>query len=205
MSNLATAELVFPFKSIPLVIAGIPENLLSLHGPEVQSCYHHQVLQCGLDFDQKVTACSHVHYDHLNVALACLYCSYKDNPRMHFYSATAWENHTAKHCKDNLSIFPDKPEFAEKFQPQSGNSISPSTPKQLMPHEGEIIKWVHAAKCFFGEEQATPVCLVPKKEELNLSALEQQAPLKPIKCHVKQGPIKSSKKVKVPKLKEDVE
>ena len=29
------AELVFPTQAIPLVIAGIPESLLPLHGPEV--------------------------------------------------------------------------------------------------------------------------------------------------------------------------
>ena len=30
--HLATAELVFPFKSFPLVVAGIPEMHLTLHG-----------------------------------------------------------------------------------------------------------------------------------------------------------------------------
>ena len=35
VSNLAPAELVFPFMSIPLVIAGIPDDLLPLHGPKV--------------------------------------------------------------------------------------------------------------------------------------------------------------------------
>ena len=124
MSNLASAEFGFPFKSIPLVITGIPEDLLLLHGPEVQSCYHCQAPQCGLDFAQKAAACNHVWCEHLNVALACLYCSFEDNPRMYWYSATTWENHTAKHCKDNLLIFPDEPELAKKFQPYSGNSTS---------------------------------------------------------------------------------
>ena len=32
MSTLASAGLVFPFKSTPLVIAGIPKNYLPLHG-----------------------------------------------------------------------------------------------------------------------------------------------------------------------------
>ena len=77
--------------------------------------------------------------------------------------------------------------------------------KQLLPHEGEIIKWVKAAKCFFEEEKTIPAPLVPKMEGLKLSALEQQTPLKPIKCHVNQGPIKSSKKVKVHKPGEDDE
>ena len=43
VGNLATAELVFPFQSTPLVIAGIPKNYLPLHGPKTQSCYHSQV------------------------------------------------------------------------------------------------------------------------------------------------------------------
>ena len=33
-SSLATAELVFPMKSIPLVVAGIPEAFLPLCGPK---------------------------------------------------------------------------------------------------------------------------------------------------------------------------
>ena len=45
ISTLASAELVFPFKSIPLVTAGIPENYLPLCQPESQSCYHCQVPQ----------------------------------------------------------------------------------------------------------------------------------------------------------------
>ena len=89
---------------------------------------------------------------------------------MHWYSAITWENHTAKHCKDNLPALPDEPEFAEKFQPQSGDYASPSTSKQLLPHE-EIIKWVQAAKCFFEEEQTTPAPLVPKKDGFKLSAV----------------------------------
>ena len=99
----------------------------------------------------------------------------------------------------NLLVFQDEAEFDEKSQPQSGDYASPNTSKQLLLHEKEIIKWVQAAKCFFGEEQTTPAPLVPKKDGLKLSALEQQGPLKPIECHIKQGPVKSSKKVKVPK------
>ena len=91
----------------------------------------------------------------------------------------------------------------KNLQPQSGNSASPATLKQLLPHEEEITKWAQAAKCFFEEEQTTPAPPVPKKEGLKLSALEQQVPLKPMKHGVKQGPIKSSKKVKIPKPKED--
>ena len=55
MGNLASAELVFPFKSIPLVTTGIPETFLPLCGPEVQSHYYCQAPQCGSDFAQKAT------------------------------------------------------------------------------------------------------------------------------------------------------
>ena len=76
------AELVFPTQAIPLVIAGIPESLLPLHGPEAQSCYKCQFTDCTQIFLQKAAACTHVCHDHLNVALACLYCSGRDNPKM---------------------------------------------------------------------------------------------------------------------------
>ena len=76
------AELVFPTQAIPLVIAGIPESLLPLRGPEAQSCYRCQFADCTQIFLQKAAACTHVHCNHLNVALVCLYCSGRDNPKM---------------------------------------------------------------------------------------------------------------------------
>ena len=86
-------ELVFPKQAIPLVVAGIPESLLPLHGPETQSHYRCQFPDCTQIFLQKAAVCTHVHHDHLNVALACLYCSGKDDPKMQWFSASAWENH----------------------------------------------------------------------------------------------------------------
>ena len=106
VGNLFTVELIFPFKSSPLVVAGIPEIYLPLHGPEIISCYHSQVPSCTLDFTQKAVACNHVHHDHLNVAIACLYCSLESNPKMHWYSAPAWEHNSLKHLKDNLPFYP---------------------------------------------------------------------------------------------------
>ena len=97
VGNLATTDLIFPFKSIPFVTAGIPENYLPLCGPQTLSHYHCQVPPCTLDFGQKAAACNNVWHDHLNIALACLYCSFEDNPKMHWYSTTAWEHHTMKH------------------------------------------------------------------------------------------------------------
>ena len=40
------AELVFPTQAIPLMIAGIPESLLPLRGPEAQSHYRCQFTDC---------------------------------------------------------------------------------------------------------------------------------------------------------------
>ena len=80
--GLATAELVFPLKSIPMVITGLPEPLLPIRGPETLSHYHCQFPSYTLEFSQKAAACNHVQCDHLNVALACLYCSFEHNPKM---------------------------------------------------------------------------------------------------------------------------
>ena len=81
--SLASAKLVFPLKSVPPVIAGLPKLLLPLHGPESLSHYRCQHPSCDQEFSQKVAACNHVHHDHLNMALACLYCSFSNTPRMH--------------------------------------------------------------------------------------------------------------------------
>ena len=70
---------MFPTQAIPLVIAGNPESLLPIYGPEAQSCYRCQFIDCFQIFLQKAAACTHVCCDHLNVALACLYCSGRDN------------------------------------------------------------------------------------------------------------------------------
>ena len=61
-------ELVFPTRVIPLVIAGIPESLLPIRGPEMQSHYRCQFMDCTQIFLQKAVACTHVCHDHLNVA-----------------------------------------------------------------------------------------------------------------------------------------
>ena len=118
---------------------------------------------------------------------------------MHWYSVTAWEHHTMKHLKDNLPIFLDDPAFTEKFIPQSSGDVAPSTSKEVLPHDKEVRKQAQATKCFLKEEQTTrqvPTPLSPEKEGLKLSSLESQAPSMTQKCHVKQGPIKSSKKLK---------
>ena len=66
-SGLLEVELVFPTRVIPLIIAGIPESLLPICGPEMQSCYRCQFTNCTQIFLQKAAACTHVCQHHLNV------------------------------------------------------------------------------------------------------------------------------------------
>ena len=76
----------------------------------------------------------------------------------------------------------------------SHGDVVPSTSRQSLPHEEEVIKWAEAAKQFFEEEQDPSQVSTagPKMEGLRLSSLESQVP----KCCIKQGPIKSSKRLK---------
>ena len=113
--GLTTAGLVFPLKPIPTVIAGIPEPLLPVPGPKTLSLYHCQFPSCTLEFSQKAAACNHVWHDHLNVALACLYCSFEHNPKIQWYSASTWEHHTSTHSKENIPIHPDDPAFSKNL------------------------------------------------------------------------------------------
>ena len=98
-------------------------------------------------------ACNHVHGDHLNIALACLYFSFENNPKIGWYSASAWEHHSLKHLKENLPIHPDDPDFSQQFACVRGDDAVPSTSKQNLSHKEEIRKWEKAAKQFFKEEQ----------------------------------------------------
>ena len=163
-------ELVFPTQDIPLVIAGIPESLLPLRGPEAQSRYRCQFTNCTQIFLQKAAACTHVHCDNLNVALACLYCSGRDNPKMQWFRASAWENHICKHSQDGLPLFPDDPAFTH-LSPETLPSTSSSTSKSL-PLD-VILERAKAAKQCLEEENKASTSL---------------------KHCAKQGPIKKSKK-----------
>ena len=143
-------ELVFATQAIPLVIAGIPESLLSIHGPEMQSRYRCQFMYCTQIFLQKAAACTHVCCDHLNVALACLYCSGRENPKMQWFSASAWEKHIHKHLQDGLPLFPDDPAFTQ-LSPETLPSTSGSTSKSL-PLE-VILETAKVAKQYQGRKQ----------------------------------------------------
>ena len=169
-SGPVEVELVFPTQAIPLVTAGIPESLLHFHGPEAQSCYRCQFTDCTQIFLQKAAACTHVCCDHLNVALACLYCSGRDNPKMQWYSASTWEKHIRKHSQDGLLLFPDDPAFTQ-LSPETLPSTSGSTPKSL-PLEAILEKAKTAKQCLEEESKA----------------------LTSLKHRVKQGPIKKGKK-----------
>ena len=190
--SLASAELVFPVKSVPTVTAGIPEPFLPVCGPETLSLYHCQFPSCTLEFTQKASACNHVCCDHLNIALACLYCSFEHNPKICWYSASTWEHHTATQSKENLPIHPDDPAFSQQFAGSSGDGAILSTlgSTSNLPHATVIHRWAEAAKHFLeeGSDQSTFHCPLSKSSDLT--------PCKIPKCHIKQGPMKSSKKIK---------
>ena len=134
---------MFPTQAILLVIAGIQESLLPIHGPEAQSHYRCQFTDCTQIFLQKATACTHVCQDHLNVALACLYCSDRDNPKMQWLSASAWENHVRKHLQDGLPLFPDDPPFTQLLPetlPSTSGSTSESLPLDVILERAKVAK-----------------------------------------------------------------
>ena len=123
-------ELVFPTQATPLAIAGILESLLPICGPEMQLHYRCQFMDCTQIFLQKAAVCTHIHRDHLNVALACLYCSGRENPKICWFSASAWQKHICKHSQDGLPLFPDDPAFTQ-LSPETMPSTYSSTPESL--------------------------------------------------------------------------
>ena len=145
--GLAAAELVFPLKSVPTVIAGIPEPFLPVCGLKTLSLYQCQFPSYTLEFSQKAAACNHIHRDHLNITLACLYCSCEHNPKLCWYSVSAWEHHTSTHTKENLPIHPDDPAFSQQFAGRSGDGVIPSTSRWIpyLPHATVIHQQAEAA------------------------------------------------------------
>ena len=135
-------------------------------------------LHVPLNFLKKAVACIHVHHDNLNIALACLYCSFENNPEMQWYSASTWEHHSLKHLKENLPIHPDDANFSQQFACVPSDDAAPCTFKQNLPHEEEIRKWAKAAKQFFTEEhdpEISQTCLpYLTTEDLKLSSLKHQ-------------------------------
>ena len=91
---------------------------------------------------------------------------------MHWYSASAWESHVCKHTQDDLPIFPDNLAFA-CLPSEAIPSTSSSTSEPLLAKV--ILERDKAAKHYLEEEAAKST---------------------PPKHHIKQGPVKSSKKWK---------
>ena len=171
-SSISTAELVFLMKSIPLVITGIPEAFLPLCDPETLSHYRCQFPDCTQVFSQKASVCKHIHCNHLNVALACIYCSSNKNPKRCWYSASAWESHVCKCTQENLPIYPNDLAFANLL-PEAVPSTSGSTTDPLSANI--ILQKAKVAKQYLEEEVAK---------------------VTPSKHPTKQGQIKLSKKCK---------
>ena len=91
---------------------------------------------------------------------------------MHWYSASAWESHVRKHTQDDLPISPDDLAFAH-LPSKAILSTSGSTSEPLPAKV--ILERAKAAKQYLEEEVA-----------------KSTSP----KHHIKQGPVKSSKKWK---------
>ena len=123
----------------------------------MQSCYRCQFTDCTQIFLQKAAACTHVCHDNLNVALACLYCSGRENPKMQWFSASAWEKYVHKHSQDGLPLFPDDPALTQ-LSPETLLSTSGSTSESL-PLE-VILQRAKAAKQCLEEESKALISLI---------------------------------------------
>ena len=130
----------------------------------MQSCYRCQFTDCTQIFLQKAAACTHICHDHLNVALACLYCSGRGNPRKHWSSDSAWKKHVHKHSQDGIPLFPDDPTFTQ-LSTETLPSTSSSTPGSL-PLEAILER-----------AKAVRQCLEEESKSFRSS-----------KCRVQQGP-----------------
>ena len=128
----------------------------------MQSCYRCQFTDCTQIFLQKAAACTHVCHDHLNVTLACLYCSGRENPKMCWFSASAREKHVCKHSQDGLPLFPDDPAFTQ-LSPETLPSTSSSTSKSL-PLEVILERAKAARQCL---EKESKTSTSPKHVESN--------------------------------------
>ena len=95
----------------------------------------------------------HVCCYHLNVALACLYCSGRDNPKMQWFSTSAWEKHIHKYLQDGLPLFPNDPAFTQ-LSSETLSSTSGSTSKSL-PLEVILERTKAAKQCLKEESKAS--------------------------------------------------
>ena len=112
-------------------------------GPFLSVLCSYLYVKCTQIFLQKAEACTHVCHDHLNVTLACLYCSGRDNPKMQWFSASAWGNHIHKHSQDDLPLFPDDSAFTHlspETLPSTSGSTSESLPLNVMLERAKAAK-----------------------------------------------------------------
>ena len=98
------------------------------------------------------------------MALACLYCSGKENPKMQWLSVSAGKNHVQKHTQDGLPIFLVDPAFSDLSLALL--STSGSTSESLL------------LNVILGRAKAAKQCL---EEEIETSTSS--------KHRIKQGPI----------------
>ena len=127
----------------------------------MQSHYRCQFMDCTQIFLQKAAACTYVHCDHLNVALACLYCSGRENPKMQWFSVSAVEKHICKHSQDGLPLFPDDPAFTQ-LSPETLPSTSGSTSKSL------------PLEVILERAKAAEQCLEERKQGFNIPKMSSQ-------------------------------
>ena len=100
-------------------------------------------MDCTQIFLQKAVAVTHVHHDHLNVTLACLYCSGRENPKMQWFSASAWKKHVHKHLQGGLPLFPDDPAFTQlsaETLPSTSSPTSKSLPLEVILEKAKAAK-----------------------------------------------------------------
>ena len=192
-SSPLEVELVFPMQATPLVVVGIPKYLLPIHGPEMQSHYRCQFTDCTQISLQKAAACMHIYCYHLNVALACLYCSGRENPKMYWFSSSTWEKDVHKHSQDGLPLFPDDPAFTQ-LSLETLPSTSSSTPGSL-PLEVILDRAKAARQCLVEESKSflitetlsSPRFMLKQARNREMSKLTRRFPLVTIFSHLKQS------------------
>ena len=69
-------------------------------------------------------------------------CSFEHNPKLCWFSASAWEHNTSTHTKENLPIHPDDPAFSQQFAGSPGDGAIPCTSRWIpdLPHATVIQK-----------------------------------------------------------------
>ena len=89
---------------------------------------------------------------------------------MQWFSASAWEKHICKHSQDGFPLFPHDP------------ALTPLSPETLPSTSGSTLK-------------SLPLEVILERAKAAKQCLEEESKASTsLKCQVKQGPIKKSKK-----------